>query len=289
MDEAGLTQRAQLSPDKMLIAASDGRCWLSDLERGSNLVELPVPAPENGSTAMTHALLEGAIFVGLNPEGKPNQDTSYTLPRYIKWLVGNYLFAAQTPPTFRRAAHRYTKMGRDDLAQFAEKKAREETGHHHLAHRDLEALGLPADTVIELIQPPSAQAFVEYFNRCVDSDAPVSSFGFSYCLERLSLLRDAAFIEKAREVCPIGVDATHFLRVHSATGSDGDHVPEQIEFIAGLDAPDRQHVTHAAFETAVLLGRQRALDGDLTDDEICRRLEHAGVDLAALGLPVSAR
>jgi pyrroloquinoline quinone (PQQ) biosynthesis protein C len=204
---------------------------------------------------------------------------SLTLLRYIRWLVGNYVFAGQTPGLFRRAAERFEAAGRGDLAEFALQKAAEETGHADLAYRDMEGLGLPAAEVIALIQPPSATAFVHCFRDYVESNTPLALFGFSYCLERMAVERDDAFIRAVEAICPPQSKACRFLRVHSNVGSDGGHVHEQLSFFESLTGEELSLVTSAAYETARLLARQPLTDEALSDAEIDRRLRGAGIEV----------
>ena len=205
----------------------------------------------------------------------------YTLYRYIRWLVGNYVFAGQTPGLFRRGAARLKAIGRADLAAFARKKANEEAGHSALAYRDLEGLGLPAAQVVRMIQPPSAKAFVERFRSYVESSTPIALFGFSYSLERMAVERDAAFIRKIEAICPPGVQACRFLKVHSTIGSDSTHVHEQLSCFASLTNEELATIASAVYETARLLARQSLMDEVLSDDEIEGRFRRDGIETVA--------
>jgi pyrroloquinoline quinone (PQQ) biosynthesis protein C len=202
------------------------------------------------------------------------------LLRYIRWLAGNYVFAGQTPGLFRRGAERFDAAGRRDLAEFARQKAVEESGHAELAYRDLEALGLPAAKVVRLVAPPSAQAFAERFEANVESSEPIALFGFSYCLERMAVERDGAFIRKVEAVCPPGSRALRFLKVHSTIGSDSGHVHEQLSVFESFTNSELTTVTRAAYETAEMLAQQPLMDQTLSDEEISRRLRLAGVLVA---------
>lgn len=268
-----------LTEGETLWVGGDGRCVVAADGEEPGL-RFQVPPVGDAACRATQAMLDGAIFAGLSRAGPDPRGGEWDLLRYIFWLVGNYHFASATPPTFRLAADRFRRDGRPDLADFAEVKAREETNHHLLAYRDIAALGLAADRVIEDLRPPSADAFVDFFRSLVQSPEPAGCFGFSYCLERLSLLRDAGFIARIRSLLPGGVQATRFLVVHSAVGNDSEHVTEVIEFIHGLPSADRAAIARAAFQTALLLNRQHDVDRDLTNAELCRRLIAAGAEPA---------
>jgi pyrroloquinoline quinone (PQQ) biosynthesis protein C len=171
---------------------------------------------------------------------------------------------------------------RQDLAEFAQKKAEEEDGHADLAYRDLESLGLPAAEVIRLIRPPSADVFAERFRMYTNQESPIAMFGFSYCLERMAVGRDDLFVQRIRSICPRNTSAMRFLKVHSNIGSDSAHVEEQLALFESMDGADLAAVTLAAFETAEMLARQPLMDHMLTDAEICRRLACAGINLSTI-------
>jgi hypothetical protein len=278
MDDAALTQGVRISPEALLVAMSDGRSWLMNVG-SSDLTALPVSAVAAEHATLAASLVEGAISAGLGGAAPAGVSGSLTLLRYIRWLVGNYVFAGQTPGLFRRAAERFEAAGRGDLAEFALQKAAEETGHADLAYRDMEGLGLPAAEVIALIQPPSATAFVHCFRDYVESNTPIALFGFSYCLERMAVERDHAFIRAVEAICPPQSKACRFLKVHSNVGSDGGHVHEQLSFFESLTGEELSLVTSAAYETARLLARQPLTDEALSDAEIDRRLRGAGIEV----------
>src|SRR5208337_2034465 len=129
----------QLSARELLIAAPDGLSWLTCLDT-SKITALPVSALAAERSSLAASAIEGAVIAGLAQTGETPTNVSCTLARYIRWLVGNYVFAGQTPGLFRRAAERFEASFRSDLAVFARKKAEEEDGHANLAYRDLEAL-----------------------------------------------------------------------------------------------------------------------------------------------------
>jgi hypothetical protein len=241
---------------------------------------LPVSAVAAERSTLAASAVEGAIAAGLAGTGHVPACRPYTLLRYVRWLVGNYVFAGQTPGLFRLGAERLAAAGRPDLAKFALQKAAEESGHAELAYRDLEALGLPAGEVVGLVGPSSANAFAERFRSYVESSEPVALFGFSYCLERMALERDRAFIRKVEAICPPGSRAVRFLKVHSNIGSDSGHVHEQLSVFESFSRAELATVVRAAYETAAMLARQPLMDQALSDAEIARRLRVAGIEVA---------
>jgi pyrroloquinoline quinone (PQQ) biosynthesis protein C len=270
----------QLSARKLLIAVTGGRSWLTCFDT-SKVVSLPVSALAAKRLTLAASVIEGAVMAGLEQTDRAVTNASLTLARYVRWLVGNYVFARQTPILFRQAGERFRSSSffRRDLAEFALKKAEEEDGHADLAYRDLEALGLPAAQVIRLIQPPSASAFAERFRTYVESSEPIMLFGFSYCLERMAAERGEAFIKKIQSICPQRVCAIRFLNVHSNMGSDSAHVDEQLSFFESMTTAEVSGIARGAFETATMLARQSLMDQSLTDAEIGLRLELVGIKL----------
>jgi hypothetical protein len=273
---ASATGTFQISPQTLLIAVPDGRCWLMGVG-SSEVTALPFSAVAAERATLAASAVEGAIAAGLALAEDPPAAEPYTLLRYIRWLAGNYVFAGQTPGLFRRGAERFDAAGRRDLAEFARQKAAEESGHAELAYRDLEALGLPAAEVVRLVQPPSANAFADRFRTYVESGEPIALFGFSYCLERMAVERDRAFIQKVEAICPPGSRALRFLKVHSTIGSDCGHVHEQLSVFELFGGAELTEVARAAFETAEMLARQPRMDQALSDEEISRRFRLAGI------------
>ena len=277
--DAAHTQCIQISPQALLIALPDGRCWLLGVG-SSEITSLAVTAVAAERSSLAASAVEGAIVAGLAGTGDAPAHRPYTLPRYLRWLAGNCVFAGQTPGLFRRAAARFEALGRPDLAEFACKKAEEEDGHADLAYRDIEALGLPAAETIRLIRPPSADAFAARFRSYVESSEPIALFGFSYCLERMALARDEDFVRNVQAICPPQTRAIRFLKVHSSIGSDSAHVHEQLAFFETLGGAALANVARAAFETAEMLMQQSLIDESLTDEEILLRLRRAGMEVA---------
>lgn len=306
MEKAARIECIELSRGLLVIATADGRSWLTTLG-DARTVPLPASAIAVDRASSAAAAIEGAIYAGLTYAARtaPNSDrrsvtagdsassgrvsglqrrapasARHTLLRYVKWLAGNAVFAAQTPALFREAALRFDRAGRVDLAHFANQKAAEEDGHAALALADLAALGLSAQAVVEALQPPSATAFALRFAELVRSDAPVALFGFSYCLERMALQRDADFVRTVAGALPANVRAQRFLSVHSAIGSDHAHVDEQLALFETMTPVDFRAVVRAAFETARMLAAQHELDRELTTDEVERKVERAMAEAA---------
>jgi hypothetical protein len=281
MNQVGETKCIEIAAGLLLIALPGGRCWLMAVNSPESTA-LPRSAVAADRPTLAASVVEGALAAGLDRTGGEPGTSSYSLVRYVRWLSGNYLFAAQTPGLFRKAAERFEASGRPELAEFARRKAAEESGHADLAYRDLEALGLPAAEVVRLLRPPSASAFADRFRAHVESSTPIGLFGFSYCLERMAVARDRAFVSRVEAIWPPGVRAGRFLKVHSAIGSDSAHVHEQLSFFESLTDGELTVIARAVYETALMLARQPVIDRALSDEEIARRLRLGGVEVSDL-------
>jgi hypothetical protein len=283
MIESVLARSVQLSPARILTAMADGRSWMIEFNK-QHFIPLPISPVAAARSSPAASLIEAAISAGLTQTGHiPVEKPRTSLPRYIRWLVGNCIFASQTPGIVRRAADRFEELGRSDLAEFSRQKAAEEDGHAELAYRDLQALGLPAIETIRAVQWPSATVFVDRLRNYAESSTPITLFGFSYCLERMAVGRDRDFIRAVEAVCPPDCRAFRFLKVHSNVGSDQAHVDEQLTFFEALTDSDFAPIVCAAYETAALLARQATMDEALTDDdEMDRRLAEVGIHLPLL-------
>src|SRR6516225_1564751 len=214
-----------------------------------------------------------------SPADWPLDGESFLHIAAIRSLAGRKLFIRRDDTGSVSARRRAVRSG----SALGSRGVCSQEGHADLAYRDLVDLGLPANQVLELIRPPSAVAFADRFARLVESDDPVALFGFSYCLERMAVERDDAFMQVVRSICPPQTRALRFLKVHSIVGSDGAHVDEQLSFFDTMTHEELEAIVGAAFGTAVMLGQQPTMDQALTDLEICRRLACAGITLPEAG------
>jgi hypothetical protein len=63
-------------------------------------------------------------------------------------------------------------------------------------------------------------------------------------------------IREVEAMLPPTVNATRCLRVHSAVGSDVQHVDETLTLVAGLSPEERGCIARACYEAALLLYRE---------------------------------
>src|SRR5690606_10344775 len=90
------------------------------------------------------------------------------------------------------------------------------------------------------------------FTRCVHAPDPIGCVGYAYAIERLAMTVREADIRAVEAVLPAGVRATRCLRVHSAAGSDGDHVADTLVAVAQLSPGEQAQIAEAAGEAARL-------------------------------------
>jgi Tol biopolymer transport system component len=75
------------------------------------------------------------------------------------------------------------------------------------------------------------------------------------------------------------IDATRFLRSHSALGSEASHVEETIEFVASLPASDRIEVVRSTYESALVMAAGYNEVLHKSDAELIEALEQAASEV----------
>jgi hypothetical protein len=220
----------------------------------SPCVEVLMPA---GNIDVTRQMMAGAYYAGLS-SGKAGKDNmgnaaAASLLGHIHSLASSYQTTHATPPTMRRAADRLAACGQPEVAEYCRHVAAEESGHDTLALMDLNALGLPAAVLVERLRPKNALALVALFTQFADSNEPIAVLGYAYTLERMALLNTEASITAIEQHIPRNVNASRCLRVHSAVGSDTDHVAASLEFIATLTSQQRAIIVGAVYTSTSLL------------------------------------
>jgi hypothetical protein len=235
-----VTEWVNVTGDISIIARETGEVWFRTANATKDEVD-PFATPMTGAGApgSTIRLLDGAINLGFaGIEGRLARPQP-TLAGYVIALIGAYHTSVDTPRNLRRAAKRFEKLGRPEVAAYLEVRAREETGHDRLALKDLRALGVPGERLVANFMPEGIKPLCNRFDDLCVEDYPIGCIGYSYCLERIAALKQKTDIEKVQALCPDGVDVTRFLRSHSCLGSEVSHVEETIEFVASLPAKDR--------------------------------------------------
>ena len=271
-----VTEWVNVTGDIPIIARESGEVWFhtpSGTKEG--LDPFATPMTGAGAKGSTIRLLDGAINLGFAGIEKRLARPDLTLAGYIVALVGCYHTTVDSPRNLRRAAGRFTELGRPEVATYLEERAREETGHDRLALKDLRGLGVPAGRLVANFVPEGIKPLCKRFDDLCIQDYPIGCIGYSYCLERIAALKRETDIEKVQAMCPDGIDVTRFLRAHSSLGSEAAHVEEAIEFVASLPANDRIRVVQETYESALIMARGYNHELLKSEAEILEELEQA--------------
>ena len=249
-----VTEWVNVTENISIIARESGEVWFHTPSGTKGGVDpFATPMTGVGAAGSTIGLLDGAINLGFAAIEKRLARPDLTLAGYIVALVGAYHTSVHTPRNLLRASSRFEEMGRPEVAAYLEERAREETGHDRLALKDLRALGVPGERLVANYIPEGIKPLCERFDELCAQDYPIGCIGYSYCLERIAALKQKSDVEKVQAMCPDGVDATRFLRSHSALGSEANHVADTIEFVASLPADDRIKVVQETYESALIM------------------------------------
>jgi hypothetical protein len=265
-----------VTDDISIISRESGEVWFhSQSATKGGLDPFATPMAGAGAAGSTVGLLDGAISLAFSRIEQRLAHPDLTIPGYIVALVGAYHTSVDTPRNLRRAAERFNKLGRPEVAAYLEERAREETGHDRLALKDLRALGLPAERLVANFFPEGIRPLCKRFDDLCAEDYPIGCIGYSYCLERIAALKEKTDIEKVQALCPGGIDATRFLRSHSSLGSEATHVDETIKFVASLPPKDRISVVQETYQSALIMAEGYNHELLKSETELCKEIEHA--------------
>lgn len=267
-----IVEWVDVSGDAAIISTGSGDFWVQDLKDCRQFSPFAQPMTGEGSPTTTALLLNGAIALGFGKDGCELRESAATLPKFVFNLIGAYHNSSRTPGHFRRAAKQLREIGRAEVAEYLEVHAKEETGHDRLVLKDLRALDLPAERIVENLMPDGIKPLCDLFDRYSSSNYPIGCIGYSYCFESTAALKQQADVDAMQALCPDGIDATRFMRTHSALGSEVDHVDDLIAFIAALPAADRIEIVKATYATAVLIADCLRDEGRMTDTAILAQL-----------------
>lgn len=245
------TKRVHIALDKVMLKTANPTSVHQPISAGSGdrIAQKMIDAD---SIAKTQKLLDKAIVLAWRDIKSSRRPPALTRTRWVWRLAGLYHLCHPTPRLMEEAAQRFAASGRESLAQWAAEKAREEAGHDQLALLDIQSMGYKAEAVVEALVPPAAKALVDHFTRSVRDSDPIDSVGYSYTGERLAICRGVEYIQMVEALLPPRTNATRCLRVHSAVGTDVEHVEETIEMIAGLTPEERVRVARACYKAALL-------------------------------------
>lgn len=245
------TERVRIALDKVVLNTTNPTKvhQPSPVGSGDRLAPKMIDAD---SIAKTQKLLDQAIVCAWRDIKSERRPPALTRMRWVWRLAGLYHLCHPTPQLMEEAAERFASADRKSLAQWAAEKAREEAGHDQLALLDIQSMGYKAEAVVKALVPPAAKALVDHFTRSVQDSDPIDCVGYSYTGERLAICRGVEYIQMVEALLPPGTNATRCLRVHSAVGTDVEHVEETIEMIAGLTPEERVRVARACYKAALL-------------------------------------
>ena len=217
--------------------------------------------------AQTQKLLDRAIAYAWHTVKSDRRPPKLTRTRWVWQLAVSYHLTHTYPRLIEEASRRFAAFGRNNLAQWAAQKAREERGHDRLALLDIQSMGYKAEAVVEALIPPSATVLGNYLAQSVHTPDPIGCVGYSYTLERIATGIKEKHIHSVEALLPPGICATRCLRVHSSIGGDVEHVKETVEMVAGLAHEERIGVAIACYETALLYFNPLAED-DISEEEL---------------------
>lgn len=217
----------------------------------------------------TQKLLDSAIISARNAVKSKRKPPILTPTRWVWRLAGYYHLSYCTPRLMEKAHERFASANRQILVQWAAHKAKEEAGHYLLALRDIQSMGYRAEAVVEVLFPPDSKALWNYFTQSVQ-DSAIDCIGYSYTAERLAMCLGEVYIQKVEALLPPGINATRYLRAHSAVSTtEIEHVKENLAIIAGLTPEERDRVVKACYEVASLcFNAPQQADIDISDEEI---------------------
>lgn len=234
---------------------------------------IPSRAGSAASPAVTRRLLDGALAAVWNPRIRARRASPPLTPTRWLWrLVGYYHLTHSTTDLLTIASATFARNGQPSLARWARERAREEAHHDELARRDLQAMGVDPSLAIARLRPHPAQALVDWFRSAAVATDPIACVGYAYVVERLAMGTTAEDIAAVDRIVPADVRATRCMRVHSAAGSDADHVADTVAVVAALPVDQRAAVARSVYEAALVCTHCPA-DGGPSDAWIRSRLD----------------
>lgn len=257
-----LAPKSDFTPDEVVVKTAS-RTWMHQVGSASS---------STLQTATARKLLDGAIVAAKSSVSSLSKPPALTRTRWVWRLAGAYHLCHSTERLMEEAARRFSLAERWSLAQWAARKATEETSHDRLALLDIQAMGYQADAVVKALVPPAARTLVDYFTQSVQASDPIGCVGYSYAMERLATAIGEEYINRVELLLPSGIYATRCLRVHSGVGADREHVEETVALVAGLTSQERGRVAKSCYQTA-LLCFSAPQEGYISDEELHNRLQ----------------
>jgi hypothetical protein len=202
--------------------------------------------------AQTQKLLDRAIAYAWHTVKSDRRPPKLTPTRWVWRMAGAYHSSRHTTRLMEEAARRFAASGRQNLAEWAAQKAKEEAGHDQLALLDIQSMGYDAQAVVKALVPPAVKALINYFIQSVQATDPIDCVGFFYTSERLGIFQWEEYIQSVEALLPPGTHATRWLRIHSGVGAEVKHVEETVEVVAHMTSQELIRIVKASYETALL-------------------------------------
>ncbi|MEN2383641.1 MAG: hypothetical protein ACSI46_23450 [Gloeotrichia echinulata DVL01] len=217
--------------------------------------------------AQTQKLLDRAIAYAWHTVKTDRRPPKLTPIRWVWRMAGAYYSSRHTTVLMEEAARGFAASGRQNLAEWAAQKAKEEASHDQLALLDIQSMGYDAEAVVKVLVPSAAMTVVDYFTQSRMAIDPISCVGLSYASERLGTFKGEEYIESVEALLPPGIHATRWLRIHTGVGAEAKHVEEIVEVVAQLAPQEYIRVVKACYETA-LLRFTPPKEGYISDEEL---------------------
>lgn len=215
----------------------------------------------------TRKLLDSSIVYAWHTVQFKCKPPALTRTRWVWRLAGAYHSSRYTSRLMEEAAQRFAASGRQNLAQWAVQKAKEEAGHDRLALLDIQSMGYDPIAVVQALVPSAATSLVDSLTRSVQASNPIDCVGHAYASERLGTFQGEKYIQSVEALLPPNICATRWLRVHTAVGAEIKHVEKIIEVVAQLSERERNHIAEACYKTA-LLRFTPPKDGYISNEEL---------------------
>ncbi|KYC41645.1 hypothetical protein WA1_16490 [Scytonema hofmannii PCC 7110] len=245
------TERVRIAPDKVVPKTTAHPTTVDQPSPVGNRNGIAPKIIDADSIIKTQKLLDRAIVLAWRDIKSSRRPPDLTRTRWVWRLAGAYHSSRHTTRLMEEATQRFAASGRQNLAQWAAQKAREEAGHDRLALLDIQSMGYNAEAVVQVLLPSGATAFVDYFTQTVQALDPIGCLGVFYAGERLGTLAGEEYIQRVKTLLPPGTHATRWLRVHSGVGDEVKHVEETVEVVAELTPQELICVARACYETAL--------------------------------------
>jgi hypothetical protein len=260
------TERVRIAPDKVVMKTANptGVHQPTSAGSGDGVAQKMIDAD---SIAKTRKLLDRAIVLAWRDIKSNSRPPALTATRWVWRMAGAYHAARHTTRLMEEAARRFAASGRENLAQWAAQRAREEAGHDQLALLDIQSMGYDAKAVVKALVPPAVKPWLDYFIQSVQATDPIGCVGHSYASERLGTFLGEEYIQSVQALLPPGTHATRWLRVHTGAGAEVEHVEETIKVVAKLTPQERNRVARACYETS-LLRFTPPKEGYISDEEL---------------------